>query len=246
MIFLFRKIWALYGALVFFLLLFISFPFFVIGFLLFGKKSSRPILWYAHRIFSPIFLTLTLIRVRHHEREKVDFSRQYIIISNHTSSVDFIVNAAIHPVPAKWLVKKELERVPLLGFVVKNIVLSVDREDKSSRKNSMIKLDESMQEGFSIFVYPEGTRNDSKEHLAPFKKGAFRIAEATNKPILIQTAVNMGQVSNYKQDPDLCPGFVDVVFDVVESKGKVEEELLEECRSIMLKRIEGHLSKRAL
>ncbi len=243
MLFLFRKLWALYGAVLFFILLMISFPFILLGFLFFGEKSAKAILWYAHRIFSPIYLVLTLIRARTHNKEYVDFKRQYVIISNHTSSVDFIINAAVHPKPAKWLAKKELEKVPMLGFIIKKIVLSVDRGDGASRRASIKKLNASMEEGFSIFVYPEGTRNNSKQSLAPFKRGAFRIAEGTQKPILIQTAVNMPNVSNYLKDPDLCPGFVDIYFDVVESIGKSTQELLEECRAIMMNRIEHYRSK---
>lgn len=245
MLFLFRKLWAIYGGILFFVMLLISFPFIVLGFLLFGEKSAKPILWYAHQIFSPIYLILTLIRVRTHGREQVDFSRQFVVISNHTSSVDFLINARVHPKAAKWLAKKELERVPLLGFIIKNIVLSVDRASHASRRASMGKLNASMQAGFSIFVYPEGTRNKSDELLGSFKKGAFRIAEGTDKPILIQTSVNMANVSNYKNDPDLCPGFVDIFFDVVESGGKTTRELLEECRAIMHSRIADYRADKA-
>jgi len=68
-----------------------------------------------------------------------------------------------------------------------------------------------LAEGWSIFIYPEGSRNDSDQPLAPFFDGAFRIAIQTGAPVAVQTIVNIRHIT--ANGAGLRPGIVRIVWD---------------------------------
>ena len=61
--------------------------------------------------------------------------------------------------------------------------ISVDRGNKESKAEMMEKSAECLRKGISIMMFPEGTRSRDKE-IAPFKLGAFQLAQMTDKSIL--------------------------------------------------------------
>ena len=114
------------------------------------------------------FFLLTLIRVKVINRRLLDKDQSYIIVSNHISSIDFMLNAYAFPKAYKYLAKYELSKVPLFGFIVKRLCVLVDRKNAESRRKSITYLRKTINEGFSVFLYPEGTRNQSDKPLRDF------------------------------------------------------------------------------
>jgi 1-acyl-sn-glycerol-3-phosphate acyltransferase len=82
------------------------------------------------------------------------------------------------------LVKTELRRVPLLGFMFGRMGVFVDRKDPESRMAARIRLRALAREGISLCVFPEGTRNTSGEPLGRFYDGAFATAIDAGIPVL--------------------------------------------------------------
>ncbi len=240
---LFRKTWALYGILLFFLLWIIFSPFYLIGFLFFPRPWYKYIIWFSHHIYTRIFFFLTLIRIKVQGKEKLNPKETYIIVSNHRSSIDFMINAFAFPGVYKFLAKKELVKVPLFGFIVKRLCVLVDRKDPSSRTKSIQYLKRTMDEGYSVFLYPEGTRNRTGKLLGNFHKGAFRIAIETQRPIAIQTLKNIEKVSAAAESVDLSPGGIQVIWsEPISTKGLTQKELpglVNQVREV----IEGNLKE---
>ena len=207
-----RNSWAIYGILVFFLLWLVFFPFYLLAFLLLPKTWRKHIIWFSHHIYTRIFFTLTFIQVKIEGLENLDPKQSYIIVSNHASALDFMINARAYPGVYKFLAKRELVRIPLFGFIVRKLCVLVDRSNAASRSASMKFLRETLAEGYSIFLYPEGTRNSTGEPLLPFHKGAFRIAIESGKPVAVQTIVGVKNISGLASGLDLWPGTVKVVW----------------------------------
>ncbi len=239
----FRKIWAVYAVTLFILLMFLS-----MAVLLFnmaatpGERALRRNIWYLHHVFTPTFLTLVGIRVRVSGAGKLDPKQSYVIVGNHRSALDFIVNAEAFPGIFRFLAKQELHQVPVFGWVVKKMCLSVDRRSAISRARSVVDLKQQLAAGWSIFIYPEGSRNRSEEPLAPFFDGAFRIAIQTKAPIAIQTITNARAISASAKSIDLRPGTLRIVWD-----GPIQTEplgpddipqLKEQIRQVMLSRLD--------
>ena len=92
------------------------------------------------------------------------------------------------------MAKKELLKIPVFGWIARGACVIVDRSSSESKKRSLEKLKETLEQGISILLFAEGTQNRSKEPLQPFKDGAFRIAIDTQKPILPMVVVGAGQL----------------------------------------------------
>lgn len=207
-----RNIWAIYGILVFFLLWIILMPFYLVAFLLFPKSWTKYIIWFSHQVYTRLFFTLTLIRFEIDGLENLDPKQTYVIVSNHLTTLDFMINARAFPGVYKYLAKSELTKVPIFGFIVKKLCVLVDRHDKSSRSKSMADMQEALTHGYSIFLYPEGTRNRSNDPLLPFHKGAFLMAVQSGHPIAVQTLVRVKHISGKAAGLDFWPGKVKVVW----------------------------------
>lgn len=221
-----RNIWAIYGILIFFALWVVLFPFYFIAFLIFPTKGIRHIIWFSHHIYTRVFFTLVLIRIKVEGRKLLSRKENYIIISNHRSSIDFMINANAFPGVYKFLAKSELVKVPLFGMLVKRLCVLVDRKNSSSRLKSIENLKETLMEGYSVFIYPEGTRNRTENLLGNFHKGAFRIAIETQTPLAIQTIVGIENVSAKAASVDLCPGNVKVIWsEPIPTKGLTQKDI---------------------
>ena len=206
-----------------------------------GDRALRRNIFYLHHIFTPIFLTLVGIRVRVNGAEKLDKKKSYVIVGNHRSALDFIVNAVAFPGVFRFLAKEELHKVPVFGWVVKKMCLSVDRSSAISRARSVVGLKQQLAAGWSIFIYPEGGRNQTEEPLAPFYDGAFRIAVQTKALLAVQTIANARAISSTAKSIDLRPGVLYIYWetpiDTSEMSAADIPALKERVRQLMLDKI---------
>jgi 1-acyl-sn-glycerol-3-phosphate acyltransferase len=210
----FRVVWAIYGVILFLLMMLVSLPILGINMAFWsGKKALRKNIWYLHHPFTKVFFTLIGVRIRVHGLEHINPAHSYVMVGNHRSSLDFVANGYAFPGIFRFLAKEELQKIPIFGWVVKKMCLTVDRKSAISRARSVVALKKELEEGVSIFIYPEGSRNRTGEPLAEFYDGAFRIALQTGAPILPVTIANMSKISSAAVAIDLAPGFLDIYFD---------------------------------
>lgn len=122
--------------------------------------------------------------VKVHNREKIDPKETYVLAPNHQSLVDIPVLAHLFPMNFKYVSKKELTYVPLLGWIMAfaNYVL-LSRKDPKSQVKMMKKCEHYLKNEFSIGIFPEGTRSKNGE-LGRFKDGASLLAKITEKKVL--------------------------------------------------------------
>lgn len=237
-----RKLWALYAVLLFLLLMTLSVPVLLANMAFSpGTIALKRNIHYLYHLFTPVFLSLVGIRLRVEGREKLNPQQSYVIVGNHRSSLDFIVNAHAFPGIFRFLAKQELQKIPVFGWVVKKMCLIVDRSSAMSRARSVVALKQHLAEGWSIFIYPEGSRNKSDEPLAHFHDGAFRIAIQTGAPVAIQTLVNVADIT--ANGAGLWPGVVRVVWDepIPTSELKADEVTLlkERVKGVMQARLQA-------
>jgi 1-acyl-sn-glycerol-3-phosphate acyltransferase len=91
----------------------------------------------------------------------------------------------------EFLGKKEAARMPFFGFIINRLCILVSRKSEFSRKASYQKMKEGLDRGYSIFLYPEGTRNRTNEPVKDFYDGAFRLAIEMQKPLVVNTLVGI-------------------------------------------------------
>ena len=118
-----------------------------------------------------------------HGRDNIDDSQTYVIVSNHQSLVDILVAFTLFK-HFKWVSKAELFNIPLIGWnMFLNGYVRLKRGHKGSIREMYKACEEHLNQGSSIFLFPEGTRS-ATGHLRDFKEGAFVLAKRMHLPIL--------------------------------------------------------------
>lgn len=177
-----RSLYVLYCVTLFVAFFLVLFPFFIL-LSLFGAWGRKAI-WQLIRGWSYVWLFLIGMRAKKVYRQRPDKRKNYIVVANHISYIDTPLIFRTIPFFVRPLAKKELAKIPLFGFLYKQMAVLVDRSDAGSKSKSIHMLRRTLQREGSIFIFPEGTFNETADPLKSFYDGAFRLALRTNTPIL--------------------------------------------------------------
>jgi 1-acyl-sn-glycerol-3-phosphate acyltransferase len=112
--------------------------------------------------------------------KKID--RPTLVVANHQSFLD-IPLLYLLPWNMKWVFKKSMLRIPVLGWMIAMTGhISINRESLRSIQ-AMDSLIQPIENGIPGMIFPEGTRSTDGS-LQPFKRGAFLIAKKYNFQLL--------------------------------------------------------------
>jgi 1-acyl-sn-glycerol-3-phosphate acyltransferase len=181
-------------AIVFIIFLVSSFIIASILLLVFQKNAQKPIML-LYKTWSAIFFFCAGIRIQQVNREILLNNVPCIMCCNHGSNLDMYLGAYSVTLNTKPLAKVQLKKMPLLGYLFASVCVLVDRSSKESREKSSRLMMQEIQNGNSIFLFPEGTRNKSAEPLNPFFDGAFRFAIESQRPIVAMCTVNARNIT---------------------------------------------------
>jgi 1-acyl-sn-glycerol-3-phosphate acyltransferase len=234
-------VYTIWVLIIFTVFMFVVLPFIVIPFLI-GERFG----WIGYKglwVWSWIFDKLTGIRYKLIGRENINRNQSYIYVSNHTSFLDAPGVRLMIPGEFRPLAKKELGKIPILGWIVQSACIIVDRGDHNSRKKSLEKLVRVIKRGISPLIFAEGTQNRTKELLQPFKEGAFRIAVDTQTNILPIVVIGANRLMYPSSAWISSPGVIKVVagdpIDVTNFNGNTTA-LREHTFKVMLTLIQTH------
>jgi len=145
----------------------------------------RPAYYCISRFFwSPALLGVSNIGVKKDFQTDLKALPPCIFYANHRSHFDIPVMMYSLPRPLYFLAKKELKRIPFLGWAIAAIgMIFIDRTDRASARKSMARAGTQIKKGKSIVTFPEGTRSASRK-LLPLKKGAFHLAKSQGIPLV--------------------------------------------------------------
>ncbi len=157
------------------------------------------------RIWARLFLLVTGTRVTVEGAERIDPAGSYVFVGNHSSNLDIPVIMGKLPVSIRFLAKKEMFKVPVLGGAMRAIrMVETDRRlGPTAHRAINEQVTAVVTEGLSLMIFPEGTRSENHEML-PFKKGAFRIAVDNDMPVVPVTIV--GTLEAWKPHSKLIHG----------------------------------------
>ncbi|MCL2041321.1 MAG: 1-acyl-sn-glycerol-3-phosphate acyltransferase [Bacteroidales bacterium] len=156
----------------------------VIGFFLFtlGKTTDKKKLRY-HRIICWVarFVVVRIPRVKttYNNFDKTIFDKPAIIISNHQSHLDLMCIMSLSP-KLIILTNEWVWNSPFYGRLIKY----ADFYPVSNGiENNLDKLQSIVEKGYSIMIFPEGTRSEDCS-IRRFHRGAFYLAEKLNLDII--------------------------------------------------------------
>jgi len=139
-------------------------------------------------------------------KEHIKPNQSYIITPNHQSNYDIFALYGWIGLDIKWIMKKELKKIPGLGFGSDKVGhIFLDRSNQHAAVRSLEEAKQKLTKGSSVVIFPEGTRGNGEE-LLPFKRGAFKLALELGLPILPVTITGTNKIMPGKSKTNIMPG----------------------------------------
>ncbi|HEX2872549.1 MAG TPA: lysophospholipid acyltransferase family protein [Polyangiaceae bacterium] len=153
--------------------------------LLAGLVTRDPFLFYRwQRGWARGLFKLCGIEVEVQGAEHMRPDGAYVIVANHASYMDIPALFATLPKLPQFMAKRELARIPFLGAALRaGRHVLVSRGNHGTARSSLDTAAEHLKAGAAILMFPEGTRS-TKDSIARFKTGAFRLAKLGDIAIL--------------------------------------------------------------
>lgn len=197
----------------------VFFPILIVNTLIFGVLAVVVSALFNQRVGSYIggviwsrfnaFITPMLVTVK--GRKNINPKQSYVVVSNHQSVYDIFLIYGWLGIDLKWIMKKELRKVPGVGFGSEKVGhIFIDRSNSKKALESINEAKRKLVNGTSVVIFPEGTRSKTGE-LGPFKRGAFKIAYDLNLPILPITVVDTKNIMP-TDSINILPGRVKMVI----------------------------------
>lgn len=180
-----KPLHGLYLLYAFTLFLILMIPVFIWSLLVLplGKVRGGNLIYYGCMLWADIWYPLVFIWHRNIFQEPLRKDTSYIFVANHISYFDSAMIPKMFRHPIRPLGKVEMSKIPIFGFIYKNVIVSVDRSTAALRAKSFHQLISVLHKGISVLVFPEGTFNTTHKPLKEFYDGAFRMAIETQTPI---------------------------------------------------------------
>ena len=139
---------------------------------------------YPPRLWARIILWLLFIPVKVEGRNRLDPKESYVFVANHQGAFDiFLIYGHLNR-NFKWMMKYQLRKIPFVGFAcAKTHQIFVDKRGPKKIKATYDLARETLQDGTSVTVCPEGSRSYTG-HMGVFKKGAFMLADELQLPVV--------------------------------------------------------------
>jgi 1-acyl-sn-glycerol-3-phosphate acyltransferase len=222
-----KTCFGLYALAFFCLALIPAFFSYVMVFTFFSGNRAPATAHRVSRIWASVLFFFYRIRPVIENKHLIDENSTYVFAANHQSLLDIPLFALACKNTFRFLAKEELTKIPLMGYVIKRLYITVNRSDRKDRHRSMEVMNESLQQGISVFICPEGTRNRNKEPmLLPFKEGAFRLAIHSGKPLAVFTVLNSGELLSPVNWLQLKPGRLYGIWSPpIDTTGMTENDL---------------------
>lgn len=146
------------------------------------------------RLWMNIYMPLVGCPVFRKGKEHFKKGENYVVVTNHNSLVDIPVSSPWIPGPNKTLAKIEMSRIPIFGIIYKAGSILVDRKNENSRRKSFTDMQDALDMGLHLCLYPEGTRNKTNQPIQRFYDGAFITAIKSQKAIIPGIIFNTGKI----------------------------------------------------
>ncbi|WP_027419519.1 trifunctional MMPL family transporter/lysophospholipid acyltransferase/class I SAM-dependent methyltransferase [Crocinitomix catalasitica] len=146
---------------------------FVFRLIPFGQKKLKLLFHHLIRIFTWMLMKVMFnVRKRNYNTSDFDFSKPSVIIANHQSFIDIINLLSFHPklviLTNDWVYNSVLfgSQIRYVNFL----------QGSAGVEENIAKLKPLIADGYSVIIFPEGTRSKDKK-IGRFHKGAFYIAQ---------------------------------------------------------------------
>lgn len=108
--------------------------------------------------------------------ENIPLDEPILYVANHQGNMDIPLLYSTAPQTMAFVAKKEMEKIPLLGYWMKERgCVFIDRGNARNSLKAINQAIDSLKTGHHLAIFPEGTRSKGPE-VGDFKSGSLRIA----------------------------------------------------------------------
>ncbi len=133
--------------------------------------------YYPGKIWSQLVCFFLLIPIQVNGRENIHKNTSYVFVANHQGAFDIFLIYGFLGRNFKWMMKKGLRYIPFVGRACEAAGhIFVDRSGPKKVLESIRQAKDTLKDGVSVVVFPEGARTFTG-HMGYFKKGAFQLAD---------------------------------------------------------------------
>lgn len=168
-----------------------------------------------------------------------------VVIMNHQSNFDPLLQGPVFPKNAIIIGKKELEKIPLWGriFYASNNIM-VDRYG-TGKKSSAVDLSVKRlgNDDCYIWIFPEGTRSQG-DKLSRFKNGAFRMAIEAQVPIIPMVSKPLKFILDVPKKVAMGGQHEIKILPPISTQGMTNDDvtrLMEQCENVYKTEISDYL-----
>ena len=189
-------------------------------------------------LWGKTLLRITGVQVEITGEENIPANTPLIFMANHQSNFDILALLANIQVQFRWLSKKEIFYIPIMGYAMKRAgYISIDRGNHAKAIDSLGEAAQKIREGRSVMTFPEGTRSrDGK--IRPFKKGLFYLALEAGVPI-IPISIKGSRAIMPKKSLQINPGKITIIIDkpiyIQGYSMETRDELMNTVRSVIIR-----------
>ncbi|NLL93580.1 MAG: 1-acyl-sn-glycerol-3-phosphate acyltransferase [Clostridiales bacterium] len=157
---------------------------------LFNKKARDYMAFYVVKGALKLILFLSGTKATVKGLENIPKDRAVLYVGNHRSFFDIVLIYSLIPPTAGFVAKKEIKKVfPLAVWMHLMNCLFLDRSSPEAAIKMIHDGMDKINNGISIFIFPEGTRAKTDDEIMPFKEGSLKMAKRCNCDI-VPVAVN--------------------------------------------------------
>lgn len=163
--------------------------------------------------------------------------RPQIIFANHQSNLDILLFNCILDIPFCWLAKESLFRIPIFGWMLRELgFIPVIRDNTNRGTQSITEGIEKLKNNISVVIFPEGTWNGNENIILPFKAGLYYLAKESNATILPIKIIGTGRANPPDTLKLTLAKLKVIIHPPIEAKDHVTEDknaFLTEMREIL-------------
>ncbi|RKQ34601.1 lysophospholipid acyltransferase family protein [Oceanobacillus halophilus] len=128
----------------------------------------------------------------------IPLNEPVLYVSNHQGNMDIPILYSTAPQTMAFVAKKEMEKIPLLGYWMKERgCVFIDRDNARSSLKAINQAIQGLKSGNSIAIFPEGTRSKGPD-MGDFKSGSLRIAMKSGVKVIPVTLKDSYQLIEMK------------------------------------------------
>ena len=207
----FARIWAFWGLVSFVTTFLIFFIPSMMSYFFKGKKGQFVFILVS-KVWIRCWLFLIGCSLKVKGTANFDLKETYIVTLNHNTLLDVPITCPFIPGANKTIGKSSFAKVPIFGLFYKRGGIMVDRKSTRSRMESYNKMKKVLAEKIIMCIFPEGTRNKTKEPLKPFYDGAFKLSVETKTAIIPALLFNTNKAQPNNKTMYLLPTKLEMHF----------------------------------